>query len=676
MLARRGRQGPAASAPATVTDAHRGPDRRRACSRSRGRRATRRRAARPPAGGAGGAPRGAVSSPGIKLSRREHTASSSISPGNRLAEAIRRTPPAAGLDADAPVDGGRTRCSTRCWPRIGADRAGHLRARRASALPGFVDHAHGARRSGRRSWRGARLPLAAASSERLGLPVIIDNDANLVTLAELWFGAGRELADFAVVTIEHGRRHGAGARPPALPRRARLGHGARPYQGAARRRALPLRPARLPRGLCRRLRPGARGVDGARAARATAGSAAGRPARKPVRRRRRPATRPRARSSAAPGATWRSGSPTSSTSSIPTLIILSGERMRYDYLYAADVLAEMQRLSPSTPAGPAARSRSTPGATCLGARGRRAGAVAGHRDRARRWPRRLAGMRPALRAPPALLARRRRRRGGSRPSSTAPRALPVRARLFRRLGAFRRRRRRGPRLQRRRPARHLRRRRRRTPPGSSSTRRRTPARRLRLRRRRARPGSTERHRAPIRSTSTATAPRPRRAARRAEPAAAAATADCSFTDATAGLGLPRRRPLVHRLLRHVGAGPTRLPTLAIGNYVDRDDPDGPVRRLRRQPASTGPRATATARPAAGAGLLRAVDAVLRLAPRRARRTCGSRTTGTTTSAAATSRCGGSTPLRARGPRRTAGSRSRSGAWASPAATSPATACPT
>src|SRR5690606_19716487 len=35
-------------------------------------------------------------------------------------------------------------------------------------------------------------------------PVLIDNDANMVTLAELWFGAGRALNDFAVVTIEHG----------------------------------------------------------------------------------------------------------------------------------------------------------------------------------------------------------------------------------------------------------------------------------------------------------------------------------------------------------------------------------------------------------------------------------------------------------------------------------------
>jgi predicted NBD/HSP70 family sugar kinase len=46
--------------------------------------------------------------------------------------------------------------------------------------------------------------MASLAQARLGLPVSIDNDANLVALAELWFGAGRSLADFAVVTIEHG----------------------------------------------------------------------------------------------------------------------------------------------------------------------------------------------------------------------------------------------------------------------------------------------------------------------------------------------------------------------------------------------------------------------------------------------------------------------------------------
>ncbi len=48
------------------------------------------------------------------------------------------------------------------------------------------------------------LPLAALAQARLGLPVQVDNDANLCALAELWFGVGRGRSDFAVVTIEHG----------------------------------------------------------------------------------------------------------------------------------------------------------------------------------------------------------------------------------------------------------------------------------------------------------------------------------------------------------------------------------------------------------------------------------------------------------------------------------------
>lgn len=48
------------------------------------------------------------------------------------------------------------------------------------------------------------VPLGRLVTERLGLPAQIDNDANLCAMAELWFGAGRRLSDFVVVTIEHG----------------------------------------------------------------------------------------------------------------------------------------------------------------------------------------------------------------------------------------------------------------------------------------------------------------------------------------------------------------------------------------------------------------------------------------------------------------------------------------
>ena len=48
------------------------------------------------------------------------------------------------------------------------------------------------------------MDIATAFVARFGVPLYLDNDANVLTLAELWFGAGRSMTDFAVVTIEHG----------------------------------------------------------------------------------------------------------------------------------------------------------------------------------------------------------------------------------------------------------------------------------------------------------------------------------------------------------------------------------------------------------------------------------------------------------------------------------------
>ncbi|MBE7220200.1 MAG: ROK family transcriptional regulator [Caulobacteraceae bacterium] len=47
------------------------------------------------------------------------------------------------------------------------------------------------------------VPFAAELSQRLGRPVSIDSDVNLVALAESWFGAARGLDDFLVVSVEH-----------------------------------------------------------------------------------------------------------------------------------------------------------------------------------------------------------------------------------------------------------------------------------------------------------------------------------------------------------------------------------------------------------------------------------------------------------------------------------------
>ena len=46
--------------------------------------------------------------------------------------------------------------------------------------------------------------LRSLAFEKFKIHVDIDNDANIVTLAELWFGKARAMSNFVVVTIEHG----------------------------------------------------------------------------------------------------------------------------------------------------------------------------------------------------------------------------------------------------------------------------------------------------------------------------------------------------------------------------------------------------------------------------------------------------------------------------------------
>lgn len=55
-------------------------------------------------------------------------------------------------------------------------------------------------------WRD--VDLAAAVREAVGLPVVVENDVVALTAAEHWFGAGRGLTDFAVLTIGAGVGYG------------------------------------------------------------------------------------------------------------------------------------------------------------------------------------------------------------------------------------------------------------------------------------------------------------------------------------------------------------------------------------------------------------------------------------------------------------------------------------
>ncbi len=70
-------------------------------------------------------------------------------------------------------------------------------------LAGFIDAAGGIA-----YWsptlRERNVPLRRLLADALGRPVYLDNDANLVAMAERTFGLGRAVQDFLVVTIESG----------------------------------------------------------------------------------------------------------------------------------------------------------------------------------------------------------------------------------------------------------------------------------------------------------------------------------------------------------------------------------------------------------------------------------------------------------------------------------------
>lgn len=274
---------------------------------------------------------------GMKLSDREHTAVICDFAGTMLADhSIPRDPgPVALTDMLRTVE---NLLDTVC-AKAGIARQ-HLSGI-GIGVPGFVDHA-----DGMVLWSSTlsdrSVPLAAAVQTHLGLPVSIDNDANLVALAELWFGNGRSLPDFAVLTIEHGLGMGFV-----------MNH--RIYRGS-QRLGLELghTKVQLDGALCR---CGQRGcleayvADYALAREAvTALSINTRqipavPVLLEQLYQRAKAGDPTARSIfRRAGRYLAMGLANVVNLFDPALIILSGERMRYDYLYAEETLAEMDDL--------------------------------------------------------------------------------------------------------------------------------------------------------------------------------------------------------------------------------------------------------------------------------------------------------------------------------------------
>jgi len=216
----------------------------------------------------------------------------------------------------------------------------HIRAV-GVGLPGYIDSDLGCV-----LWsplmRGSNEPLCAMIQDRLRCPVVIENDANLVTLAELWFGGGRAVGNFAVVTIEHGVGMGL-VLNNRLFRGARglgteLGHTKVQLDGALCRcgqrgcleayvadyalvreasTALNWQPGSVPTAhMLESLYAQAKG--GNRAARSIFRRA---------------------------GRYLAVGIGNIINLFDPELILLSGERMRYDYLYADEVLAELANVS-------------------------------------------------------------------------------------------------------------------------------------------------------------------------------------------------------------------------------------------------------------------------------------------------------------------------------------------
>ncbi|RED12152.1 ROK family transcriptional regulator [Pontivivens insulae] len=202
-------------------------------------------------------------------------------------------------------------------------------------VPGFVDASRGVVH-----WcpllPERNVAVGPALTAALGRPVFIDNDVNLLAMAELWFGVGRTMRDFLVVTIEQGVGMG-------IVINNRL------YRGT-RGRGVEFGHMKIqPEGaLCR---CGQRGCLEAYVADYAllreAGTALPHAPDNPSERLEQLFAEAKAGNMAARSIFRRAARQFSiGLANIcnifdPELVILSGEQMRYDYLYSGDVQAEM-----------------------------------------------------------------------------------------------------------------------------------------------------------------------------------------------------------------------------------------------------------------------------------------------------------------------------------------------
>ncbi|GFE49816.1 xylose operon repressor [Roseobacter cerasinus] len=136
---------------------------------------------------------------GIKLARAQHTALLVDAAGRPLAQASLACQPRRRSIAQVLEETGQVLDALLAQAELARSDVACI----GLGMPGMIDHA-----SGQMVWSpmltDADMPLRTLAEDTFGVPVAVDNDANLVTLAELWFGKGRAMADFAVVTIEQG----------------------------------------------------------------------------------------------------------------------------------------------------------------------------------------------------------------------------------------------------------------------------------------------------------------------------------------------------------------------------------------------------------------------------------------------------------------------------------------
>ncbi|MGY6704278.1 ROK family protein [Roseinatronobacter sp.] len=275
---------------------------------------------------------------GMKLGDQRHTAVLSDFAGRRIAEANvptrpnRKSPAILVAEARALMD---KLLSSQDMQVRDIDSIG-------VGMAGMVEHA-----TGNVPWSpmldSPGTALSMQFQDAFGVPTYLDNDANLLTLAELWFGGGRRKSDFAVVTIEHGVGMGLvlfnqlyrGARGVGLE----LGHTKVQLDGA----------------LCR---CGKRGCLEAYVAdyalareAATALDQHASLSESPLALLEDLFSEARRGNEAALSIFRRAGRYLAlGLSNVvqmfdPEVVILSGGRMQYDYLYAREVMAEMQAMT-------------------------------------------------------------------------------------------------------------------------------------------------------------------------------------------------------------------------------------------------------------------------------------------------------------------------------------------